>query len=69
MTDLFSSTSSFDTPGKAGSEIDKELQEFLVMQNQKAQLNARVKFFADHNPTFLPNFVYLRKFHNYLSGS
>lgn len=41
MTDFADSfTSSLDTPKPAG---DKELQEFLMVEKQKAQFNAQVR--------------------------
>lgn len=43
MSDLFGSTSnSFDTDLK-GRSTNEELEEFILVEKQKAQLNARVK--------------------------
>ncbi|KAK9708037.1 Tim10/DDP family zinc finger [Popillia japonica] len=45
MTDFADSfTSSLDTPKPAG---DKELQEFLMVEKQKAQFNAQIHEFND----------------------
>lgn len=42
MSDLFGNTS-FEEPKKPG--VDNELNEFLMMEKQKAQLTAQVNYF------------------------
>ncbi|XP_057340276.1 mitochondrial import inner membrane translocase subunit Tim8 [Microplitis mediator] len=46
MTDLFGNTSSFDEP-KTKPGVDNELNEFLMMEKQKAQLTAQIHEFND----------------------
>ncbi|XP_014211125.1 mitochondrial import inner membrane translocase subunit Tim8 [Copidosoma floridanum] len=45
MTDLFNSSSNFDAPAK--DLTNEELKEFIMVEQQKAQLNARVREFSD----------------------
>lgn len=43
MTDLFSSSTSFDNDSSSSGVTDNELQQFIMVEKQKAQFNAQVK--------------------------
>ncbi|XP_046394846.1 mitochondrial import inner membrane translocase subunit Tim8 [Ischnura elegans] len=45
MADSFSSDSSF--PQDSGKEVDRELQDFLMVEKQKAQLHAQIHEFNE----------------------
>ncbi|XP_014248157.1 mitochondrial import inner membrane translocase subunit Tim8 [Cimex lectularius] len=47
MSDLFSSGDSLDNSGLDGSELDSELKEFLLVEREKAKLQAQIHEFSD----------------------
>lgn len=43
MADLFTSTTTYEDSGKGKEGGEAELQEFLMVEKQKAQFNAQVR--------------------------